>query len=242
MDDPIIVPDKNTTLWFRGHRNLIAILDDLLYNKGMMKATDIIVGGCSSGGLAVFLNIDFISEYIVEKTGNSKINIMGLADSGFFYNYEAQANFSDAMRYLYNSQNMTINKYCIEQYGDNKDEYFNCIYAQNITPFIKTKIFSSQSQYDDWQIYCDLNNENETLINEYGANITKAYMSNFTETSVNDNHCGYLSSCRYHCGWHNVYNITVGQAMYDFYYGKNTKNLYFDNESYPCTNNCCNIN
>ena len=220
-------------------------MDDLLENRGMMDATDIILGGCSSGGLSVFLNIDFVSEYIMEKTGKdeTEINIMGMADSGFFYNYEAPANFSDAMRYLYNSQNMSINKYCIAEYGDNSDEYFNCVYAQNVTPYIKTKIFSAQSQYDDWQIYCDLNNGNTTMINEYGANITNSYMHNFTGTSTkNDNHCGYLSSCRYHCGWHNVYNITTGQAMYDFYHGNNTQNLYFDNETYPCSNNCCNIN
>ena len=116
MDEPIIVPNNNVSLWFRGHRNLIAILDDLLVNKGMMNATDIILGGCSSGGLGVFLNIDFVSEYILKKIGKDdkeiNCNIMGIADSGFFYNYEARVNFSYAMRYLYNSQNMSINKYC----------------------------------------------------------------------------------------------------------------------------------
>ena len=134
---------------------------------------------------------------------------------GFFYNSESNANFSDAMRYLYNSQNMSINQYCIAEYGNNEDMYYNCIYAQNIAPYIKTKIFSSQSQYDDWQIYCDLNNENATMINEYGENITSAYISNFTGSASGD-HCGYLSSCRYHCGWHNVYNISTGQALFNF--------------------------
>eukprot|EP01084_Bolivina_argentea_P082104 148686_1 len=241
LDDPIAVPGKNVSLYFRGHRNLIAIMDDLLHNKGMMNATDIVVGGCSSGGLAVYLNIDFMSEYITEKTGNSEIRIMGLADSGFFYNYESNANYSDAIQYLYNSQNMSVNRYCIDAYGDRTNEYYNCAYAENVSPYIKTKIFSTQSQYDDWQIYCDLNNGNVTMINEYGMNITSAYITNFTATSKNNNHCGYLSSCRYHCGWHNVYNISAGHAMYDFYYGNNTKNFYFDNETYPCPNNCCNI-
>ena len=78
------------------------------------------------------------------------------------------------------------------------------------------------------------------MINEYAENITSAYISNFTGSASGD-HCGYISSCRYHCGWHNVYNISTGQALFDFYNGNNTHNLYFDNETYPCSNNCCDI-
>ena len=84
LDEPILVPNKNISLYFRGHRNLIAIMDDLLSNKGMINATDIVIAGCSSGALAVFLNLDFMAEYIKEKTENMNINIMGMADSGFF--------------------------------------------------------------------------------------------------------------------------------------------------------------
>merc|ERR1712113_966838 len=51
LDDPVFITEKNVTLYFRGHRNLMAIIDDLLINKNMMNATDIIIGGCSSGGL-----------------------------------------------------------------------------------------------------------------------------------------------------------------------------------------------
>merc|ERR1712087_968185 len=35
------------TLYFRGHRVLHAMMDDLLNNQGLSKATDVVISGCS---------------------------------------------------------------------------------------------------------------------------------------------------------------------------------------------------
>ena len=181
--------------------------------------------------------MDHVNEYIKLYHNNGEYNYMGYGDSGFFYNYESNGNFSDAMKYLYYSQNISgLNKDCLGQYNNASYQY-NCIYAQNVSPFIKSKMFATQSQYDDWQIYCDLNNNNNiTIINEYGYNISSSFISNFTEN--NSLHSGVISSCRYHCGWHSVLNITMGNQMNNFYNNNLTNNLLFGNITYPC-NDCC---
>lgn len=46
--DPIPVKDK--LIYFRGYRNLKAIVKDLLKNKGMDTAEQIMLVGCSAGG------------------------------------------------------------------------------------------------------------------------------------------------------------------------------------------------
>ena len=39
-------------LHWRGKHILKAMIDDLLNNRGLAKATDIVISGCSAGGLA----------------------------------------------------------------------------------------------------------------------------------------------------------------------------------------------
>lgn len=44
-------------LFFRGKHILKAVIDDLLDNRGLSNATDVVVSGCSAGGLASTLLI-----------------------------------------------------------------------------------------------------------------------------------------------------------------------------------------
>lgn len=252
MSEPVetINDNNNELLYYRGHRVLSAIIDDLLMNRNMSNASDIVLGGCSSGGLSVYLHVDYVGELISEKHNkyvNSDYKFMGYADSGYFYDYESRGNFSDAMKYLYKSQNISLNglnKGCLNA---NKGFEYNCMFAQNVVPYIKTKMFATQSQYDDWQIYCDLNNNNNnTLINEYGNDIATSFFSNFTRmfnntNQMNNDHAGFLVSCRYHCGNYNTIEINgtgSGTAMKQFYYQNNTHNFWFQNSTYPCSS-CC---
>jgi hypothetical protein len=48
----------NDTLWFRGKHILKAMQSDLLKNRGLDKSTDVVISGCSAGGLATFLHVD----------------------------------------------------------------------------------------------------------------------------------------------------------------------------------------
>lgn len=50
---------NGTALYFRGFKNLQAIRNSLWSQKGLNLATDVVVGGCSAGGLAVYLHLDW---------------------------------------------------------------------------------------------------------------------------------------------------------------------------------------
>ena len=51
---------KGNQLHFRGKDNLDALIEDLLTNKGMDKATEVVISGGSAGALAVYLHADAI--------------------------------------------------------------------------------------------------------------------------------------------------------------------------------------
>jgi len=107
-------------------------------------------------------------------------------------------------------------------------------------PYIKTPIFPLQSKYDSWQACCDLDSKNATLINTYGASLTKSILKGLAE----HNHNGiFLDSCFHHCGnWNSMHIRSESQAsaFTKFYHsnGGHKKYIYEQNEAYPC-DSCC---
>jgi hypothetical protein len=57
---------RGRDLWFRGRSNLVAVIDTLFSKSeyGLDNATEVIMTGSSAGGLAVYMNLDFVSEYL----------------------------------------------------------------------------------------------------------------------------------------------------------------------------------
>ena len=73
------VPYKGTNLYFRGHNVTVSMLNLLeKNNKLFSEATEVVVGGGSAGGLAVFL----WTNYIKDRVKNGKV--WALPDSGIF--------------------------------------------------------------------------------------------------------------------------------------------------------------
>lgn len=54
-------------LHFRGLAVIEEVVSDLLDNRGMGEATDVVLAGCSAGGLAVYLHADRVREAVLEK-------------------------------------------------------------------------------------------------------------------------------------------------------------------------------
>ena len=63
----------------------------------------------------------------------SDANILGMPDSGFFYETNDYGNFSNGMFWIYNEQNSTngLNSDCINFYQKNNNDLKQCIFAQN---------------------------------------------------------------------------------------------------------------
>lgn len=72
-----LVTSSNATIYLQGRAVLDAVLDAL--EPELSAATDMVVTGCSAGGLAVLTQLD----HIASRTAQS-CNVAGLADSGWF--------------------------------------------------------------------------------------------------------------------------------------------------------------
>eukprot|EP01043_Picozoa_sp_COSAG02_P043935 COSAG02_NODE_3870_length_6117_cov_7.546195_3_plen_129_part_00 len=71
---------NGTSVWFRGHAIVQAIQDSLIADNGLASATDVVVSGCSAGGLATYLQCDNWAERVAEVAPQAKVRCM--PDSG----------------------------------------------------------------------------------------------------------------------------------------------------------------
>eukprot|EP00463_Aulacantha_scolymantha_P000525 TRINITY_DN1319_c0_g2_i1.p1 TRINITY_DN1319_c0_g2~~TRINITY_DN1319_c0_g2_i1.p1 ORF type:complete len:383 (+),score=89.85 TRINITY_DN1319_c0_g2_i1:109-1257(+) len=173
---------KSKKLYFRGKLILRAMISDLLKNRGLNQATDVVVSGCSAGGLASWLHTDYYSQVLPKTT-----KVVGMPDSGFFLDYEAPGKkYHSGMIWVFNQMNATsgVHQGCIA--GQAKDESWKCMFAQYTAPFIKTPMFPLQAEYDSWQTSQDLNSNDPKVINVWGANLTAIIQTN--EIQKNPNH------------------------------------------------------
>ena len=177
----------------------------------------------------------------MENKDNKPFNYMAMPDAGYFMEV---SHYIGMMEFCYAYSNWTIglNQDCVKYYKDNKMDIKECMYAVNIAPFIKVKMFSTQSQYDSNQIANAHTNSSE-VINEYGKNLTHWYLDRYINTS--NNHYGWLVSCYQHCTgskeWNDIVidKYDISQAQMNAWYGNTSYGqLLFQNKTYPC-NSCC---
>ena len=155
------VPTKSTVtpkLFFRGRPNLIAVLDDMLAQKSLGGAEAIVVSGHSAGGLATFLNADFIRSKL-PAAASSTLHFFGaVPDGGFFLDAPNRAGvraYGAAMRALFAIGNASgsLNARCIASRAGiaNSSEY-DCLFPQHHARFMQTPVRVTQSLYDAWQL------------------------------------------------------------------------------------------
>ncbi len=111
---PASVPPKYPNKWpiyLRGGRIITAVMNFLMKEHGMSSATDVIITGGSSGGMAVYLNCDRIADQI--HAINPQIRVSCLADAGMFLDHRGMSGkptlspeFIDSF-YAWNSSSMT---------------------------------------------------------------------------------------------------------------------------------------
>lgn len=239
-------------LYFRGNRNRQGAVDLLLSEYGLDQATDVVVSGCSAGGLATYLHADQWCDSVAAKSAGVKC--VALPDSGFFLDYEAPTsgkegllgqttpgNYHNGLQWSYTVQNATagVNQGCIAA-KDPADQYL-CMFAEHTSDYIKTPLFAMQSQYDTWQAGHVLGQNTPELNTELGKNITSRYMANVL--AKNPKSGAFLDSCSHHCGaWNNIIinGDNIATAFMKWYYGYTSQKLWNQDQAYPCKE-CCQV-
>jgi len=240
LDEP--VPVNGVNLYFRGFRNVKALLEDLMNKYNFSESTQVVIGGCSAGGLASYLHVQYMYDVLSQKNKNLQY-FAALPDSGFFLEYETSTQkYVTGMQWVFKNGNCTsgVNQNCIQAHTKTNDTW-KCIFAQETAPYIDVPVFALQSRFDSWQLTNILGNtNNNTLVNEYGNTFTKTFNQTFLQTNKNL-HGGLLDSCYHHCGeWDQIVvnGLDSTEMFYNMFYHKSQSIFWFQNQPYPCKA-CC---
>jgi len=213
---------NNTPLYFRGRSILDESINYLVNREGMNQAKSIILKGCSAGGLATILHLDYFTEQVQQLIPG--VSVVGVPDAGTFLdhnNTQNQPSWTPLYQYVANMQNTTpsVNNDCVNYYST--DEQWKCFMAQYTIPFLKTPAFFAQDLSDSWQltnIYelgCNpsagqpgnCNTQQMNYLYQYAIDTRAVLNPLFTSTL----HGGFFTNCVQHC--HSNINFCYNGAM-----------------------------
>lgn len=257
MEDEI----QEFNIYFRGQRIWQAIMHDLLV-KGMDKADQGLLSGCSAGGLASFLHCDNFKELF---SRHAKVKCLG--DAGLFMDMK---DISGAyhIRSFYNEVVMTqgIVNHLPKSCTSRMDPTW-CFFPQYFLPYIQTPVFVLNPAYDSWQIQnilapsaadphghwqkCKLNIKKCTPSQLATLQDLRTQMLNALQV-FNGSRLGgmFINSCFTHCqtemqvtwfspGSPRLNNKTIAEAVGDWYFDRKvTREIDFP---YPCDSSCHNL-
>jgi len=158
-DAPVVVKGmdgKNKPLYFRGRRIIDAILATLVSDHGLAKADNVLLTGCSAGGLATYLHTDYVHTQL--KTLAPKMaKFKASAISGFFLNHNTVENkpvYPTEMKNIFHLANSThgVNAACIAAKAP--ADQWECNFAQSAYAYTTSPTFPLNSALDSWQTGC----------------------------------------------------------------------------------------
>ncbi|PAN30946.1 hypothetical protein PAHAL_5G385400 [Panicum hallii] len=138
--------DKENGFYFRGQRIWDAVIRHLL-SIGMASADQVLLTGCSAGGLAVILHCDEFQAFFPHTT-----TVKCLADAGLFLD-AVDVSGGRSLRSYYSDivamQGVAPN---LPPACTARLDSTSCFFPQNVIDGIKTPIFLLNAAYDVWQI------------------------------------------------------------------------------------------
>eukprot|EP00039_Didymoeca_costata_P021555 m.2485 g.2485 ORF g.2485 m.2485 type:complete len:427 (+) comp2528_c0_seq2:42-1322(+) len=160
-EEPVHPPAVNggpppAPLYFRGKRIMEAILKTLQRDHNLGNADNILLTGCSSGGLAAYLHADTMSQALSEIAPGLK-KFRSAPHSGFFLMHnsvEGLPVYPDQMKYIFELSNSTggVNPACVSAMPSG--DAWKCMFAQNSYAHTSVPTFVENSALDMWQTGC----------------------------------------------------------------------------------------
>jgi hypothetical protein len=209
--DAVLYDQDGKKQYFMGRHIRDAAIDSIL-KMGMNTATEVVISGCSAGGLALYLGLDDMASRI--RRANASTTVRGLIDSGFFADHkggkeyqprfpnwpeavvDGELNWAEAMRRIYVARNISsgTNPGCLNKKGDN---IADCFFAKNLAPHLRTPVFSAQPKFDQWQIWHVLGKPFVVdAVNQFGNTL----MEDLIGTQLQKWEDGaFVDACTHHC-------------------------------------------
>lgn len=161
--DPLSVKGldgKEKLLYFRGKRILDETLKALSTSTyfNLASAKNVLLTGCSAGGLATYLHTDYVHEQLRLNWAKGMRKFKSAPISGFFLHHktvEHKPVYEAEMRSIFKLANSTIglNSACVEAHKSSGDEW-KCNFAQYSYEHTTSDIFLLNSGLDSWQTKC----------------------------------------------------------------------------------------
>lgn len=216
---------KTRKLYFKGYFIMDAVYDHLLWDKAMNMAKEVVIGGSSAGGLAVFLNIDHLA-FKIRLAAGSRTVVVGVPDGGYFMDVASQAGeykLNPMFKAMHDFQNVTSDAECEQGYSY-KDTSWKCLIPQYMQQNIKTPLFIVQSFIDSYQreavMEIDECESGSKSIGHSCDHSTMTYINGFRKKmkrAITENlplnsgfwliSCGYHTIANHDYGW----NITIAR-------------------------------
>jgi len=253
--------DPGNNLYFRGQRIWQAVIEDLLA-KGMDKAQQALLTGCSAGGLATFIHCDQFRGLLP-----SSAQVKCMADAGFFLDSKDVAGLK-AFR-SFNDQIVTLHgslKHLPAACTSKLAPASLCFFPQYLLRLIQTPLFVVNSAYDPLQIgnilvpaIADPNNKwqnckrNITTCVPWQLKILEGFrnemISDLTHVATSTTGGLFINSCYAHCQtnvqvlWHapqspKLKSKTIAEAVGDWIFQRRVvKDI---DCPFPCDSTCNN--
>jgi hypothetical protein len=146
---PVVV--GASSLHFRGRAIRDAVVDTL-GPRGMGQASDVILTGCSAGGLATYLHADTVHARL-----NASTRFVAAPSAGFFLDvpsFGGNRVYTPNYQYVFHMQNVSgaINQACVASRTPTGDAW-RCFMAPYTVGFVRAPLFIINSLYDSWQWY-----------------------------------------------------------------------------------------
>jgi len=190
-----------------------------------------VIGGCSAGGLATYLHLDWWA------AGIPNAVTRGMPDSGFFLDYDSTSGpkYGKLMRWVFDAMNCSsgVNQHCI---AGNPGKEANCMFAEHTGPHLTNAMFPLQSEYDSWQVANILGSKVRSDINKFGQTLVNRLVNSILK---NPKSGVFLDSCYHHCGeWDSIIidGANSGAGFEKWY--RSGRGTYTQNKPYPC-DACC---
>uniref|UniRef100_A0A0D6R6B2 Pectin acetylesterase n=1 Tax=Araucaria cunninghamii TaxID=56994 RepID=A0A0D6R6B2_ARACU len=248
-------------LFFRGQRIWRAAIADLLA-KGMNKAQQALLSGCSAGGLASILHCD---EYRDLMPQSAKVKC--LSDAGFFLDMMDVSGGHYLRSFFGGVVNMQGVVKNLPKACTSRMDPALCFFPQYLLPYIKTPLFILNTAYDSWQIqdglapnvadthglwrYCKLNPANCTASQYQVLQGFRMKMLDSLKGFIDYSRDGgmFINSCFAHCQserqdtWFAAdsprLRRTVAESVGDWYFERGaSKDI---DCAYPCDHTCHNL-
>lgn len=154
-DQPVL--QNGSPLYFRGRRIIDTVLSHLTENHGLGDAENVLLTGCSAGGLATYLHTDYVGDYLKTKVASLR-KYKAASISGFFLLHNTVENkpvYPTQMQYIFNLANSThgVNDACIAAHAATGDQW-KCNFAEEAYAHTHSPTFPLNSALDSWQTGC----------------------------------------------------------------------------------------